>query len=158
MSKRCSMKWTFFYALVLVTAGYCTAQIRSPKEKAAVPLLVNADLPRYPPIAKAADLTGTIQLRANVKDGKVVEAEVLSQHLQSRGAVLKSGSPYLALPTIENLKTWRFGASVNENLVVTYTYEISGSETEGPTNPKIEILPSLDVHITARPVKPTVNY
>ena len=41
---------------------------------------------------------------------------------------------------------------------MTYTYEISGEPTDEPTNPKVEMLPSLNVKITARPVKPTVNY
>jgi len=41
---------------------------------------------------------------------------------------------------------------------VTYTYEIAGTETDNPTNAKVEMLPSLDVKITGRPVKPTVMY
>jgi hypothetical protein len=41
---------------------------------------------------------------------------------------------------------------------VTYTYSISGTETEEPTNAKIVMLPSLNVEIIARPVKPTVSY
>jgi hypothetical protein len=40
----------------------------------------------------------------------------------------------------------------------TYTYEISGSETDEPTNTRVEVFPSLDVKITARPLKSTVNY
>jgi hypothetical protein len=39
-----------------------------------------------------------------------------------------------------------------------YDYEISGRETEESMNAKVEMLPSLDVKITARPVKPTVMY
>lgn len=41
---------------------------------------------------------------------------------------------------------------------VTYSYSIAGDETDRPTNPILEMLPSLNVKITARPVKPTVNY
>ena len=47
---------------------------------------------------------------------------------------------------------------MNGVFTVTYKYAISGTESEGPTNAKVTILPSLDVEITARPVKPTVNY
>jgi hypothetical protein len=64
----------------------------------------------------------------------------------------------LETSTVENLKTWRFAADVNGVFTVTYKYAISGTESEGPTNAKVTILPSLDVEITARPVKPTVNY
>jgi hypothetical protein len=60
--------------------------------------------------------------------------------------------------TVENLKTWRFAADVNGEYTVIYTYEISGEESEQPTNARVEMLPSLDVRITARPVKPTVMY
>ena len=42
------------------------------------------------------------------------------------------------------LKTWRFAADVNSEFAVTYTYAIAGEETEAPTNPTVEMLPSLD--------------
>ena len=73
-------------------------------------------------------------------------------------ADVTAGQRYLESPTVENLKTWRFAADVNGVFTVTYTYAIFGTETEEPTNAKVTILPSLDVEITARPVKPTVNY
>lgn len=59
--------------------------------------------------------------------------------------------------TVANLKTWRFADDVNGTFTVTYTYVIAGDETDSVTNPTVEMLPSLDVNITARPVKPTVN-
>ena len=65
---------------------------------------------------------------------------------------------FLETPTVENLKTWRFATDVNSEFTVTYSYAIAGEATEDPTNSRVEMLPSLDVNITARPVKPTVNY
>jgi len=99
----------------------------------------------YPPIWRAAHLTGKVTVRVAVKSGRVVETAV------------ESGEPHLQVPTISNLKTWRFDAQVSGAFTVTYSYEISGEPTDDPTNPKVEILPSLDVKITARPVKPTCN-
>jgi hypothetical protein len=119
---------------------------------AAVPVLQGAALPMYPPIAKAAHVSGKLILRATVKDGLVVKTDVLSK------ADVAAGQRYLESPTVENLKRWRFAADVNGVFTVTYTYAISGPETAEPTNAKVTILPSLDVEITARPVKPTVNY
>jgi len=81
-----------------------------------------------------------------VNAGKVTNTEV------------KSGNHYLALGTVANLNTWRFQNDVYGTFTITYTYSISGGESLGPTNPHVEILPSLDVNITVRPVKPTVNY
>lgn len=116
------------------------------------PILQAAEQPKYPPIARAAHITGRVSVRVTVKDGMVVKTDVLSVNDG------KAGQRFLETPTVENLKTWRFAADVTGEFPVTYSYSIAGDETEGPTNPTVEMLPSLDVKITARPVKPTVNY
>jgi len=118
----------------------------------AVPILQAAALPVYPPIAKAAHITGKVTVRVVVKDGLVAKTEVLSK------PDVASGGKFLESPTVENLKSWRFAANVTGEFTVTYTYEISGTETDDPTNAKVEMLPSLDVKIISRPVKPTVMY
>jgi hypothetical protein len=110
-----------------------------------VPILMAADLPMYPPIWRIAHLSGKVVVSVTVKSGRVVGTEV------------KSGEAHLQVPTISNLKTWRFATDVNDTFTVTYTYAISGEESVDPTNPTVEMLPSLDVNITARPVKPTCN-
>jgi hypothetical protein len=119
--------------------------------KVAMPILQGAALPMYPPIAKAAHVTGKVIVRLTVRDGLVVKTDVLSR-------LDPSGQRFLETATIANLKTWHFAAEVNGIFTVTFTYAISGSETEEPTNAKVSMLPSLDVVVTARPVKPTVNY
>lgn len=108
----------------------------------AVPILLKADLPTYPPVWRTAHLSGTVVVLVKVKDGRVVQTEV------------KSGESHLQVPTVENLKTWQFEGTVNDQFTVTYNYKISGDPTDEPTNPKVEMLPSLDVTISARPVKP----
>jgi hypothetical protein len=125
-----------------------------------VPRLVGADLPRYPPIAEAAHVTGWIRIRLSIESGKVIRTEVVSAETRARGtdAVSAAGSPFLVNPTLETLKSWRFAPDVADSLVVTFTYGFAGSETDQPTNPSVEILPSLDVNITARPIKPVVMY
>ena len=116
-----------------------------------MPVLQGAALPMYPPIAKAAHVTGKVIVRLTVRDGLVVKTDVLSR-------LDPSGQRFLETATIANLKTWHFAAEVNGVFTVTFTYAISGSETEEPTNAKVSMLPSLDVVVTARPVKPEVNY
>jgi hypothetical protein len=116
-----------------------------------VPILQEAGQPRYPPIAKAAHVTGKVSVRVSVRDGQVVKTDVVSK-------LDPAGQRFLETPTVENLKTWRFATDVTSEFTVTYTYAISGDETDGPTNPTIEMLPSLDVNITARPLKPVVMY
>jgi hypothetical protein len=118
----------------------------------AVPILQDAGLPKYPPIAKAAHVTGKVIVRVSVEHGKVVKTDILSKQ------DVASGQRLLESPTVENLKTWHFAAEVTSEFTVTYTYAISGAETDEPTNAKVDMLPSLDVEITARPVRATVNY
>jgi hypothetical protein len=110
-----------------------------------LPRLLEAALPRYPAIAETAHLTGKVVVQVTVEGGRVVKTDV------------KSGNRYLESPTVLNLKTWRFAAEVNKTFTVTYTYEISGEESDDPMNPKVEMLPSLDVNILARPFKPTCS-
>jgi hypothetical protein len=128
-------------ALGLFLAVPMLAQNASATRAPGVPILLGAGLPIYPPVWRTAHLTGKVVVLVTVKDGRVVETNV------------KSGEPQLQTPTVANLKTWRFADAVNEQFTVTYTYQISGKPTDGPTNPKVEVLPSLDVNITARPVK-----
>jgi len=139
------------WAAILLTVS-APGQTAPNTPASAVPILQGAALPIYPPIAKAAHVTGKVVVRVTVKDGLMVQTDVFSK------PVVASGGRLLEAPTLENLKTWRFAADVTGAFTVTYTYEISGTETEEPTNAKVEMLPSLDVKITARPVKPTVMY
>lgn len=129
--------------LGLVLAVPMFGQDPSAAKVPAVPILLAADLPIYPPVWRTARLTGQVVVIVTVKEGRVVETEV------------KSGEPHLQVPTVSNLKTWRFDETVNGQFTVTYTYQISGVPVDGPSNPKVEVLPSLDVNITARPIKPT---
>jgi hypothetical protein len=109
-----------------------------------LPILQESALPVYPPIGRAARITGKVVVAVTVSGGKVTGTEV------------KSGPRLLAGGAVANLQTWRFASDVNGTFPDSYA--ISGDETDNPTNPRVEMLPSLDVNITARPVKPTVNY
>jgi hypothetical protein len=134
--------------LAVLAAGQTAPRAAAP----AVAILEEAALPTYPPIAKAAHITGVVMVRVTVKAGSVVETEVTSK------PTMASGGRFLEFATLNNLKTWRFAATVNDAFTVSFRYEMAGTETEEPTNDKVEVLPSLDVRITARPAKPTTNY
>jgi len=60
----------------------------------------------YPPIAKAAHITGKVIVRVTVKRGQVVKTDVLSK------PDIASGQRFLESPTVGNLKTWHFAANV----------------------------------------------
>lgn len=138
--------------------GFCLLTVCGVGQTAAggaapsMPILMKAILPTYPPIAKAAHITGVVVVRVIVKAGSVVEAGVTSK------PTMASGGRFLEQATLENLKTWHFAVTVNDTFAVSYRYKILDTETEEPTNDRVEMLPSLDVRVTARPVKPTANY
>ena len=136
-------RWIQVVLLGLSIAFPMFGQTTSEAQVPAIPILLGADLPIYPPVWRTAHLTGQVVVLVTVKEGRVVETEV------------KSGESHLQVPTVSNLKTWRFDDTVNGQFSVTYTYQISGEPVDGPSNPKVEVLPSLDVKITARPIKPT---
>ena len=138
-------------ALVLLLVVPVFGQTVPAATAPAVPILQAAARPMYPPIARAAHITGKVAVRVAVKDGQVVKADVASK-------LDPAGQRFLETVTVENVKTWRFAADVTTEFTVTYSYAIAGDETDSPANPTVEMLPSLDVNITARPVKPTVNY
>ena len=123
------------------------------------PRLISAEMPFYPPIAAAAHITGWLRIRIKVENGKVARTEVLTTEAKDdRSHVWEKGSQLLIAPTLNYLESWRFDSDVKTSFVVTFTYKIAGTETDKPTTPKIEVSPSLNVIITARPVRPTVNY
>jgi hypothetical protein len=149
------MQKTVFLSLLLLPVA-CAAQQGEPKLP---PRLAAAEMPYYPPVAEAAHVTGWLEARVTVERGKVVQTEVVrAEARDNRSHVWKDGSQWLNAPTLTYLKTWRFDSDVNTSFVVKFTYNIVGPETDQPTTPTIEVLPSLDVSLTVRPVKPTVNY
>jgi hypothetical protein len=138
--------WNSIVVLFFLTVSGFGQTTSSITTAPTVPILREAALPMYPPIWRLAHLSGKVIVLVTVKDGRVVGTDV------------KSGEIHLQEPTISNLKTWRFDDRVNTTFTVTYTYAVLREESDTPTNPRTEILPALDVNITARLVKPTVNY
>lgn len=115
-----------------------------------IPILRAAALPTFPPIALAARISGKVVVHITVRNGQVVQADLPPAQNPPRVR-------FLEVPTVKNVKTWRFDATVNTRFTVKYTYKIAGKPTKNPTNAKVAILPSLNVIVTARPVKPTCS-
>jgi len=126
------------------------------------PNLIHAEVPLYPPIARAAHITGTVDIQVTVEKGALVDAQVKSVVLgPSNDRVVlndegkKKVGLYLSNPSLANVKTWQFQPEDRTAFLVTYVYKIEGEETPLPEAPKVELdLPRL-VTITARPLKPT---
>jgi hypothetical protein len=111
-----------------------------------LPAVNHADVPLYPPMARIAGISGTVQVEVTVKNGLVASTELKS-----------SAPPILVNATLENLKTWRFASDANATFRVTYIYEVEKEATASPGNPRIEMqLPNL-IKITAKPPKLMLN-
>lgn len=127
------------------------------------PQLLSADVPLYPPLARTAHISGTVEIEVVVEKGTVVDAHVKSVVLASwNGPELtddgkKKVGRYLSDPSLANLKSWKFQTEDRAEFLVTYAYRIEGEETNLPENAKVELDLPILVRITVRPFKPTCN-
>lgn len=109
-------------------------------------IVQRADVPLYPPVAKAARISGTVRVEITVKNGAVTNTDVKF-----------SAHPMLVKATLDNIKTFQFVPDANGTFVTTYTYVLEKKETRFPENPRIEMQLPQFVRIVARPTKLTCN-
>jgi len=127
------------------------------------PLISQADLPLYPPLARALNLAGTVEIRLVIAKGIVTDAQVKSVAIDCHNCAPLTGEGkekvgnYLSLPSLANIKNWRFDSEENRTFVLRYVYRIQGAETERSENPDVEVSLPL-ISVTAKPIKPTVLY
>lgn len=129
----------FLWGVLLVSQLVFAQQSRD------YPLVLRADAPVYPPLARMAKITGKIEADFTIKGGAVVAAEA------------RTGHPFLVKATTENIRSWHFAPEANGTFMATFVYELQGHETASMQNPKVEMqLPAL-VKIIAAPTKPSCN-
>jgi hypothetical protein len=157
------MSTRILLGVILLTSATWQA---TPNQKVAedhYPQLIRAEVPMYPPLARAAHVTGIVEIQVVVEKGAITDAEVKSVVIESyNGSVLndegtKKVGAYLSNPSLANLKTWQFQSEDRATFVVTYIFQIQGQETSLPENPKVELDLPLFVNVTARPFKPTCS-
>ncbi|MGH9655854.1 MAG: hypothetical protein ACRD6B_20610 [Bryobacteraceae bacterium] len=96
-----------------------------------------------------AHIKGDVTIQATIRNGRVDHPKVVH-----------SPSPFLANPSLANLRTWQFVALKRPmRLFVTYHYRIAGTEAKPQTETStVEMDLPTSITITARPIKPTVTY
>lgn len=77
-----------------------------------MPEVVKAEVPRYPDMARAAGISGTVIAEVTVRDGRVVEVE------------RKSGDRLLAEGARANIETWSFKPTTNVVFISTFVYSL----------------------------------
>lgn len=127
------------------------------------PIISHADLPLYPPLARALNLTGTVEIQVVIAKGIVTDAQIKSVVIDCHNCAPltdegeKKVGKYLSLPSLTNIQNWHFDSEETTTFIVRYVYRIEGKETERSENPDVEVnLPLITV--TAKPIKPTVSY
>jgi Gram-negative bacterial TonB protein C-terminal len=131
--------------LALLCAVLFANQLLTAQQRHGYPLVMRAEAPLYPPLARIAKIIGKIDVDFTVRRGEVVAAEA------------KTGHPLLVKATTENVKTWHFSPDVNGAFATTFEYRVEGKETSTMQNPRVEMQLPEFVKITATPTKPSCN-
>lgn len=102
--------------------------------------LLHADVPMYPQMARVARVSGSVEVRVTISGGLVTSTEV------------RSGAAVLAHATEDNIKSWRFGESVNTKLTAKFIYELDRRKPSYGQNPRVELELPFKVIIISAPV------
>jgi hypothetical protein len=125
------------------------------------PRLIHADVPLYPSAAWSAHFGGTVDIEVTIEEGKVINAGVKRGRVEGATDNVNPESrvllDYLSVPSLENVRTWRFAPEGRTTFVVTYNYRIQGTETPFPENPTVLLDLPRSISVNVRPFKPTVT-
>jgi TonB family protein len=122
------------------------------------PVLLSAQMPKYPVIARFARVTGDVEAAFTLDDG----GNVASVHIVS-------GPPLLADATQANIKTWKFKMPKNSGgpdreYKTTFTYRFSGREVGGsdedetPLKLRVTVTSFHEIEIISDTYKPTIQF
>jgi len=151
-------------ALAVLLHGVSLSAAAEQKAKDAsahYPRLTHADVPFYPPAAWSAHFGGTVEIEVTVEDGKVINAELKGGKMEGASSKVNPDNrgllDYLSVPSLENVKTWRFVPEGRTAFVVTYTYRLQGTETSSPENPTVLLDLPHSITVSVRPFRPTTS-
>jgi hypothetical protein len=104
--------------------------------------VTHADVPLYPVVARQARLSGIVDVRILVKGGSIDSVDLMP-----------GSNPVLAIPAVENIKTWSFSPQSYGDFCVTYSYKLDSSELVSARNPTVLMEFPERVTITSSPVQ-----
>src|ERR1700722_20859832 len=122
----------FHIGLLTVLLGYGVAMGAASPVEAHTPIVIAAEVPFYPPLARAASQQGVVVLEVVTDGDKANSIRVLS------------GIALLAEAATSNLRSWRFVGKPPETFHVTYRYRLS-AKCKG--NPAIQLTLPLEVSV-----------
>jgi len=114
------------------------------------PVLLSANIPKYPPLACQARVEGEVKLSFTLP----------ASGAQPTNVEVISGHPMLKSAAAENLKTWRFENpyEVESKYETTFKYGLSGREVAGERKVAVTFESFHEVEVVTDVAPPTVNY
>ncbi len=101
------------------------------------PLVVAAEVPKYPEMARRAGISGEVVLKVVVQAGKVISTKLLS------------GERLLGAEAAANIETWQFRPETSKTLTTTFVYHLEQRPTGSSANARIELQLPLLIRVTA---------
>jgi hypothetical protein len=100
------------------------------------PMVLSAQVPFYPPLARVANVDGTVHVKVTTDGHRVVSTQV------------EDGNKLLAAAAEENAKTWQFRLHESATFTVTYTYKLLTKWKGDPDNPTVVLRFPTEVEVS----------
>jgi hypothetical protein len=109
------------------------------QQKIALPMVNFAEVPFYPPLARAGNVSGVLHVVVTTDGHRVVTAHAQGGHKWLRDAAEK------------NAMSWQFTTHEPTTFTVTYVYKLVDDLEPQPNNPRVIIRFPTDVEVDATP-------
>lgn len=111
-------------AALLILASY---PIGAQQNRVALPMVVSAQVPLYPPTARLANIEGVVHIKITIDGYRIVSMKV------------EGGQKLLADFSERNLRTWEFSPHTSVTFTVTYTYKLVTNVEPTQNNPRVTL-------------------
>jgi hypothetical protein len=134
------MKNNFFADCIMFSAVLLGgSQVGVAQQELALPMVSFAEVPLYPPLARAAKISGVLHVVVTTDGHRVVTAHAQEGHKFLRDAAEK------------NAMSWQFSTHEPTTFTVTYVYKLVDDLEPQPDNPRVIIRFPTDVEVDASP-------
>jgi hypothetical protein len=114
------------FVLVAALAGAAGFRSQTRPASAGLPVVVAAEIPRYPDLALQARVQGRLRLRVTIGGGQVVAVEELVET-----------NPFFFKVAVDNLRTWRFESQGPATFDTTFRFSLVGLPTPACGGPPL---------------------
>jgi hypothetical protein len=132
MKKNPLIYFVIFSAFLLGGSLAGTAQ-----QELALPMISFAEVPLYPPTARAANISGVVHVVVTTDGHRIVATHV------------QDGPKALSDAAEKNVKTWQFATHEPTTFTVTYIYKLVGNLKPHRNNPKVILQLPTEVEVDA---------